>query len=345
MSIVCLGLLGELAKSLLVEEMFMSVSTHKVEVVRVQKIHPHPNADSLGVVTVWGYTCCVRLADVKEGDLLAYIPPDSIVPDLPEYAFLQGHRRIRVKKLRGVISQGLLVPAPAGAVEGQDVAEQMGITHYDPPEPISSGGEAEAGPPGYRPFYDVESLRRCNGLLALGELIHVTEKVHGSSGKWCFADGRMWCSSHREWKKQDESNLWWKALARTPGLQKMLEEHPEITAYGEVYGSSVQNFKYGMKPGEIKIAVFDLLIGNVWQSFEFDDEMSKKYGFEMVPLIVHGEPFDMQKILEMAEGKSLVPGADHIREGCVVKPVIERTDISIGRVQLKVVGNGFLLRD
>ena len=78
------------------------------------------------------YQAIVRISDYKVGDLACYVPPDNVLPDKPEYAFLKGKLRIKSTKLRGMVSQGLVLPAPEGAGEGDDVAEQIGITHYIP---------------------------------------------------------------------------------------------------------------------------------------------------------------------------------------------------------------------
>jgi hypothetical protein len=50
----------------------------------------------------------------------------------------------------------------------------------------------------------------------------------------------------------------------------------------------------------------------------------------------------MDRVKELAEGQSAWPGADHMREGCVVSPIVERNDHSIGRVILKAVSNAYL---
>src|SRR3990172_3820195 len=107
----------------------MEKSTHRVDVIQV-KMRPHENSDFLSLIEVYNYTVCVRTADWKDGDLAAYIPPDSVVDtNRPEFAFLKTKdrqfERIRVKKLRGVISMGLLVPAPPNSKEGDDVAELL----------------------------------------------------------------------------------------------------------------------------------------------------------------------------------------------------------------------------
>jgi hypothetical protein len=63
-----------------------------------------------------------------------------------------------------------------------------------------------------------------------------------------------------------------------------------------------------------------------------------------VPTLAEAYPFDLEGIFQFAEGKSLVPDADHCREGCVAKPLRERTHPLVGRVCLKVVGNDYLMR-
>jgi hypothetical protein len=55
--------------------------------------------------------------------------------------------------------------------------------------------------------------------------------------------------------------------------------------------------------------------------------------------------FDAERVFALAEGPSLIPGANHLREGIVVKPMRERTDLEVGRVCLKVVSNAFLEKD
>jgi RNA ligase (TIGR02306 family) len=318
-------------------------STHRVEVVPVS-LEPHPNADSLSIVRVFdGYTVCVRTADWVGVEVGAYVPPDSVCPaDRPEFAFLGDRPRIKVKKLRGIVSMGLLVPAPAGSSLGDDVAAALGVTHYDPPEPLSTGGAVALPPKGFHPVYDVESLRRYAKLFTPGESVFVTEKIHGANARYTFCiDTGFHCGSRTQWKAEEDSNLWWRALRETPALSDFLTSHPGLTVYGEVYGQ-VQDLKYGAGKGEIRFAAFDILAGSVWVGPEVARELAPYIPW--VPTISRELPFDLDVVLGLAEGPSLVSGAGHLREGCVVKPLVERTDPAVGRVCLKVVGNGYLER-
>ncbi|MFN7920926.1 MAG: RNA ligase family protein [Bryobacteraceae bacterium] len=322
----------------------MTKSTHKVEVVPVV-LEPHPNADTLSVVRVFGgFTACVRTADWKPGMLGAYIPPDSLIDTRrPEFQFLADGKsdmhRIKVKRLRGIVSMGLLIPAPEGSQIGDDVAEQLGVTHYEPPPQISTGGDNVRPPAGYHPVYDIDNLRRFVHAFREGEPVWITEKIHGANGRWCFVDGQMFTGSRTEWKKEAPEVVWWKALEARPEIREWCQAHPGWTLYGEVYGR-VQDLRYGLTG--VEIMVFDLLSPEgAWADPAQAAELGN--GLPWVPLIAQA-PFDLARILEYAEGPSLVTGASHVREGCVVKPVNERTDPEIGRVILKVIGNGYLER-
>lgn len=118
----------------------VSISTHEVVVVRIKTIEDHPNAHSLDIIPLYegGFNAIARKGDFKVGDLAIYVEPDYVVPpDAEMFAFLP-HKRVKSKKLRGVWSQGLLVPALPGMEEGQDVMEMLGIVRYVPR--ISGGG-------------------------------------------------------------------------------------------------------------------------------------------------------------------------------------------------------------
>ncbi len=112
-------------------------------------------------------------------------------------------------RLRGVLSFGLLVPAPEGSRVGDDVAEQLGVTHYDPAAARSrpkgglfTGGEVGPAPPVPVVKYDLEAGRRYAAKsFVTGESVIITEKCHGANGRYVYVDGQMYCGSRTEWKK------------------------------------------------------------------------------------------------------------------------------------------------
>lgn len=323
------------------------MSKHTVDVVRIKEIKKHPNADSLGIVPVGGFSVCVALKDWKPGDLGAYVAPDSIVPtNNPLFAFLCDGKtdsaRIRVKRLRGVYSQGLLVPAPDGYEEGDDVAEVLGVTHYEPPIHYTQKGECEPEPEGLHvPVYDIENFNRFPNIIELGECVVATEKIHGANGRFLFWDGRFRCGSRQLWKRESESDLWWMALRTCPSLMAFLEANPGTVAWGEVYGK-VQSLKYGI-PNGIALRIFDLYDAKAGTFANADAlrGVCGSWGIQTVPFLFDGG-FDEVELRGLAEGKSVIPGADNIREGIVIRPTRERWHAAIGRVQLKMISNAYL---
>ena len=104
----------------------------------ITAIEPIQGADLIQLAKLLGWQCVIaKKDDFKVGDRVVYIEIDSVVPERPEFEFLRARKfRIRTIKLKGQISQGLVLPLsvlpPAKYKEGQDVTETLGITHHDP---------------------------------------------------------------------------------------------------------------------------------------------------------------------------------------------------------------------
>ena len=164
------------------------MSTHEVKVIRIESILPHPNADALELTNVWGYQCVIRKGAHKVGQLMAYVEPDYKVNiTRNEFRFLDDGKgkewqRITMRRFRGEPSYGLLIPAPEGSVEGDNVMELLGVERYEPPAPKGSGmasGVQAKGPDITVPHYDLENFRKFHKLFNEDERVILTEKVHG----------------------------------------------------------------------------------------------------------------------------------------------------------------------
>lgn len=327
------------------------MSEHHIKVVRVGPILPHPKGDRLELTTVLGYPVCIAKGGFKEGDLAVYIPIDAVVPgDDPRWAFLQGHNRIRAKKLQGVFSMGLLTDADPSWVEGQDVATELRITKY---EPVIGNPEQDEADPGIAPVYDLEGWRRYTNFLSVlfpdpMEEVVASEKFHGENARFAWHQGRLWCGSHRNWKLDTSSSQWWTA-ARLYRLAEKLSTLPTdrtLVFYGEIVGH-VPDMNYGHSNASRGLVFFDILDAKT-RTFLPYAEVQALLEELCLPLAteLYRGPFRSLDPAALAEGKTLYPRASgkHIREGFVVKPVTERQDPLIGRVILKLHGEGYLLR-
>jgi hypothetical protein len=104
---------------------------------KILEINPIPKADAIECAKVLGWECVIAKKDnFKVGDSVVYIEIDSITPDKPEFEFLRERKfRVRTIKLRGQVSQGLVLPLSIlpdkKYKEGDDVTEILQIKKYD----------------------------------------------------------------------------------------------------------------------------------------------------------------------------------------------------------------------
>jgi len=122
----------------------------KLASIRIMgKITPIKNADNIVLGMVDNWTVVIKKDEIKEGDQIIFYEIDSLLPEAPQYEFLQpkkdyyGSKRYRLKtmKMRGVLSQGLALPLSSFPehnfkepyiYEGFDVTELLGVIKYDP---------------------------------------------------------------------------------------------------------------------------------------------------------------------------------------------------------------------
>ena len=166
------------------------MSEFRCPIVKITKAGKHPTADSLSITQIEGLNCIFRTADFQIGDRAVYIPADAMVPvDHPAFAFLAtgpitpGKRaRLKPRRLRGIYSEGLLIPVAAlgveGLYEGSDVAPRFSIAKYVEVIPLHMSGEQRANP-GVTPVYDMESWYKYGHLFVDGEPVVISEKIHG----------------------------------------------------------------------------------------------------------------------------------------------------------------------
>lgn len=317
-------------------------------IVEIGKIGKHPNADTLSITQIMGgYPCIFRTGDFNPGDRAIYIPVEMIVPENDvRFDFLQGHRRIKAKRLRGIFSMGLLIPVPpelADCPVGSNVMEALGIKKYEPPIELGIAGECERDR-GFMPHYDLEPIRKYGAVLIDGEEVVVTEKLHGTNARFCFHEGRLWVGSHNQIKKESDTNLYWVA-AKKHNLSERLSAAPGLVIFGEIYGW-VQAYRYfATGQGQIDLACFDVYDINKGVYLDYDDacKILDELNLPRVPLLYRGPWKGMEHISPYAEGQTTIQHANNLREGIVVRPIKERFDQRCGRVVLKLHGQGYLL--
>jgi len=295
----------------------------------------------------------------NEGDLVVYVPGDSILTDewatkLDVKTLLKGGNRVAKIALRGEPSFGLVIEVPSDKKgvwqEGDNVADYFGISKFEPPVKTNCGDAAPRDAdidPYFDKFTDIQNLRIFTTVFQPGEEVVASEKLHGTNVRCACINGHKVAGSmelRRSPPKDGDfskSTYWfpWSLPSVLALMEELSKSNPVVELFGEVYGNSIQKgFKYDAGGG-VGFRAFGIKVGDKfldWQNFE---DNCNKFGVPMVPALYKG-PFDMPKILALAEGKTTVGEAPLI-EGVVVVPAKERCDPKIGRVALKCVGLGY----
>lgn len=340
------------------------MSEFHVIVVKIGELNKHPNADTLSTTKVFDYNVIVKSDLFKEGDLAIYVPIDSIVPDNEYWSFLVNsayhqfdvgsvplnYRRIKAKKIRGIFSQGFLMPIQEAIVVygncfnlGQECAEILGITKYEPTPELTSAGDCESKPVGwvFNQYTDIEGMRRYPNILMNDEEVVLTEKIHGCNARFVHDGTRLWVGSHHQIKAPSSSNYFWQ-IAYDLKLEQMLSSVPGMIFFGEVFGAT-QDLNYNVKTkSRLDFLVFDVYDVKNQKYLDFNDgkSLAEHIGLQWVPILYKGKWND--SLRDFCEGKSTL--ATHVREGFVVRPIHERWNKEIGRVILKQCGQGYMLR-
>lgn len=346
------------------------------QIVKIEKILTHDNAEALEIVHVLGdYPVVIRKGQFKEGDLASYICLDAVLDiTRPEFNFLT-NPRLKAKRLRGVYSQGLLIEAPPGFKEGDDITDYFGIKKYVYPEEMEDlqglteeerkkyyfpkldanmmaktrGGNVESPPKGWAPpYYDLDSVRKYGKLFEDGEEVIISEKIDGANGFYRYFDDRLWCKSRNLYKKRPEEfgqDLWWDIAFRYD-FEKKLSKYPQYGFYGECYGQ-VNPFIYDCElingRIEMRFRAFDIFDFPNGKFLDFDEMASICFELEIpiAPVIYRGPWMADKSLYALAERDTLLtpklPQATKICEGFVVRPKHERINEKSGdRVVFKL---------
>jgi RNA ligase (TIGR02306 family) len=237
---------------------------------KIKSVRFHPNADRLDLITVLGYQCVTQRGLYKEGDIVIYIQPDSILPEAPwaEDYRKYSPKRIKAVKLRGEWSEGIIVSQSLleGVADkclfvesrvGAEVSELLDVKHYEPPTPQDLSAK------GHLPYgigkTDEERWENMVDKLPIGETVDVTLKI----------DGQSWSAYYK--LDTDEFGV----LGRT--IEYKLECHNNYTAQIERY--DIKNkLKDFCKKHNVSLCIRGESYGNNIQKGSHNPHSSKPAG-------------------------------------------------------------------
>ena len=342
-------------------------------IAEITYIKPIEGADAIECAIVnGGWPVVVKKGEYQVNDLAIYLEIDSWVPhelapflskgqEPREYNGVKGER-LKTVKLRGQVSQGLLLPQTildekglwplTGNPVGHDLTNQLNIQKWEPPIPSQLQGTMRGNFPHFIPKTDQE---RCQNLRKdifethKDDVYEVTIKLDGSSMTVYVKDGEVGVCSRNIDLVETEDNTFWKSARQQNIVDTLLElsaeNGEEYAIQGELIGEGIQG-----NPEKLtghKFFLFDIYSITAGRYLEVDERYSiidklnmNGASIEHVPVI--GIMYSVAKVfstidelLEFAEGPSLNPQTK--REGLVFKSW--GSDFSF-----KAISNSYLLK-
>lgn len=329
----------------------MTKSTHECIVVELNPIK-HPDADKLSLVLIGDYAQAIINTEQWQGKSKAvFIPGQNYVPvNREEFSFMktkEGQEWALVKhcKLRGVRSDGILIPVPNDTPVGEDWAERLGVKHKEDEESFESekfAGDRVSGPSGLViTKYDIDGPKDHLSCFIEGEEVVATLKVHGTNSKFLYHEGQQFIGGRTQWQKLDNTTVYSTCFAQHPSIQAFCEANQDLILWGEVYNCQGK-YNYGLPPKNYGFAAFDITtkVGGEYLNFDHFMELCAKHAVPISPVVYRG-PFSKDKMLELAENPPALLGGNHVQEGIVIKPVVERKNRRLHRLVYKLISPNY----
>ena len=322
---------------------------------KVENIIPIEGADMIEVSVVGGWKVVTKKGEFKPGDLAIYCEVDSFLPIKEEFEFLrkssykkmgeQEGFRLKTIRLRGQLSQGLLLPASQEVLslykEGEDVTGLLGIVKYEPPIPAELAGKVKGMFPSFLRKTDEERIQNLteNYNEWKEKVFYVTEKLDGSSATFYLKDGEFGVCSRNLELLETEGNTFWKVARELDLENKLRETGRNISIQGELVGEGIQGNPYKIKGQTVYFFnAFNIDIQQYLTQKEMEDFI-QSLNLKTVPILDRSYtlPETVEDLLQYADSKSEL-NKDFGREGVVVRS-LDRS------ISFKVISNNFLLKE
>ena len=332
---------------------------------KIKDILPIEGADAIELAIVNGWKVVVaKNVGHKIGDYVIYCEIDSFLPIKEEFEFLRkssykkmadGSEGFRLKtiKLRGQVSQGLIIPINIlmnyknfvlEFDEGSDVSEILGIIKYEPPVPAELAGIAKGLFPSFIPKTDEERIQNLSEEIPkwnneYSDGFYVSEKLDGSSATFYYNEGVFGVCSRNLELLETEGNTFWRVAREMDLENKMKSLGYNVSLQGELVGEGIQGNPYKIR-GQ-KVFFFNVFNIDKYEYAGTIEFVNTIHGLSLdtVPKLEANYilPNKIEEILQYADGKSyLNPHFD--REGVVMRSKDRK-------ISFKAISNKFLLNE
>ena len=334
---------------------------------KIDALTPIEGADAIEAATIGGWKVVVKKGEFTVGDLAVYCEIDSWIPtelapflskgkEPRVYEGIKGER-LRTVKLRGQLSQGLLLPLEPTCAnieselfDGLDVSFPLNIVKWEMPINAQLAGMARGNFPSQIPKTDQERAQNLKHEIAQaiadGLRFEITEKLEGSSMTVYLINGEFGvCSRNLDLKEEGGTTFW--EVARRDNIEAKMRAVPtggDFAIQGELIGPGIQGNIYKLSKPEFR--VFDVynISGGFYMNPDGRQELIKNMGLLHVPVMAYtADLYDtlglknVEDIIKFADAQSVMGDiTGPWREGIVFKQVD-------GGMTFKAISNSYLL--
>jgi RNA ligase (TIGR02306 family) len=323
-------------------------------IARISDIQHIENADNITTYRVGGWWVVDQKNRYNIGDLVIYVSIDSWVPNSIAPFLSKGTKprlynnvlgeRLKTIKLRGKVSQGLILPIEfinENVHEGMDVSSLLNIQKYEAPIPAQLSGKIRGAFPSFISKTDQERIQNLDDEFKTWQeqklTWEVTEKLDGSSMTvYVYNKDQGVCSRNLNLLETDE-NTFWQITRKNNLIEKLKSTRRNLALQGELIGEGIQKNNYKLRGHDFYIFdIFDI-DANCYFKPEERQKIVQELDILHVP-IIHKKTMILKDfdLLTYAEGKSILKN-NREREGLVYK--CHEQNLSF-----KVISNKFLLK-
>lgn len=343
----------------------------------IAKLRAHPDADKLDIATILGWETVVERGKFQQNELAVWFEVDSWIPhDLAPFLTRGGDtpktyegvlgQKLKTVRLRGQLSQGLLLPIKAvlDYIEsknpeklddilvqpGVDLTEPLGILKWEAPVPAQLAGQVRGSFPSFLKRTDQERIQNLPDWFDTYRHLEfeATMKLDGSSMTVYYNDGDFGVCSRNLNLKPSEDNTLWNVAIETNLLNSLKLLGKNLAVQGELMGEGVQGNRENLK-GHM-MYVFDIWDIDKQRHCTPTERQALMTNLEALGSTVKHVPVlhksikifevcpTMDELLGFADGPSLV---HLVREGVVFKAL---TSVHGVVPSFKAISNKFLLK-
>jgi RNA ligase (TIGR02306 family) len=324
----------------------------------VSDIKIHLNADRLALAKVLGWQVVIQKEEFKIGQKVVYFEIDSLLPEKPWSEFMRARQfRVKTVKLRGEISQGLILPlkilgddANENDFEiGQNLTELIGVNKYedDADHKSETEGKTSNFPSHLVEKTDEPRIQSIPYMIEkfMGQSYYASLKYDGTSATYLIDPNNketFYICSRNLTKEYVPGELYSRIADEFKIKENLLKNDCRYAIQGEIYGPKISKNYHQAK--KTSFAVFNIkdLIENRFLDMQELVDTCKKLNLPMVEIVEKSESFNysLEELKNLSKGN--YPGTKNPREGLVFR--LQNEWNKDYRLSFKIINDDFLVK-